>query len=138
MRNDSGWAEGGGGCGAGAGGAAPGCETAHPAMAVASTTPIGRTVAQGSIGTFRQSISGIDWHGITSALSGVPPPVTACPYCGRANDPGAQFCIDCGKPMARASDRKPAATPAEGMGGGGGGGGGGGASGTSAARREGG
>src|SRR5256886_16261733 len=86
MRNDSV----GGGDGAGAGGTAPGCATAHPAITVASSTPIGRTVAQGSIGTFKQSISAIDWHGITSVLSGVPPPVTACPHCGRANDPGAQ------------------------------------------------
>jgi len=26
--------------------------------------------------------------------------VTACAYCGRANDAGAQFCMDCGKPLA--------------------------------------
>jgi pSer/pThr/pTyr-binding forkhead associated (FHA) protein/predicted amidophosphoribosyltransferase len=29
--------------------------------------------------------------------------VTACAYCGRANDAGAQFCMDCGKPLAQAS-----------------------------------
>jgi pSer/pThr/pTyr-binding forkhead associated (FHA) protein len=28
--------------------------------------------------------------------------VTACTYCGRDNDPSAQFCMDCGKPMGRA------------------------------------
>lgn len=43
--------------------------------------------------------------------------MTACPYCGRANDPGAQFCRDCGKPMSRAAGRKAAATPAAGVGG---------------------
>ena len=25
--------------------------------------------------------------------------MTTCQYCGRANDPGAQFCMDCGKPL---------------------------------------
>lgn len=24
--------------------------------------------------------------------------MTACPYCGCDNDPGAQYCTDCGKP----------------------------------------
>jgi pSer/pThr/pTyr-binding forkhead associated (FHA) protein len=27
--------------------------------------------------------------------------VTACAYCGRDNEAGAQFCMDCGKPMGR-------------------------------------
>ena len=37
--------------------------------------------------------------------------MTTCPYCGRANDDGAQFCIDCGKPLTKsAAARKP--TPA--------------------------
>jgi len=40
--------------------------------------------------------------------------VTACPYCGRANDPGAQFCTDCGKPMSTSTGRKAAAASAGG------------------------
>jgi pSer/pThr/pTyr-binding forkhead associated (FHA) protein len=36
--------------------------------------------------------------------------VTTCPYCGRGNDDGAQFCIDCGKPLGKAAARHP--TPA--------------------------
>jgi pSer/pThr/pTyr-binding forkhead associated (FHA) protein len=32
--------------------------------------------------------------------------VTACAYCGRDNDPSAQFCMDCGKPMDRRSGVK--------------------------------
>ena len=37
--------------------------------------------------------------------------MTTCPYCGRANEDGAQFCIDCGKPLTKsAAARKP--TPA--------------------------
>jgi len=35
--------------------------------------------------------------------------VTACPYCGRANNPGAQFCTDCGKPMSKSKGHKAAA-----------------------------
>jgi len=38
--------------------------------------------------------------------------VTACPYCGRANDPGAQFCMDCGKPMTKPTGRKAAGASA--------------------------
>jgi pSer/pThr/pTyr-binding forkhead associated (FHA) protein len=38
--------------------------------------------------------------------------VTACPYCGRANDPGAQFCMDCGKPMGKPTGRTAAAASA--------------------------
>src|SRR2546430_10328607 len=64
--------------------------------------------AQGSIGPFSPSICRIDWQTITSAPSGALPPVTACPYCGRANDPGAQFCMDCGKPMGKFTGRKTA------------------------------
>src|SRR5207249_3801113 len=52
-----------------------------------------------------------------SAPSGALPPVTACPYCGRANDPGVQFCTDCGKPMGKSTGRKAAATSAGGGGG---------------------
>jgi len=29
--------------------------------------------------------------------------VTTCAYCGRANDAGAQFCKDCGKPLTKAA-----------------------------------
>jgi len=29
--------------------------------------------------------------------------MTTCPYCGRANDDGAQFCMDCGKPLTRSA-----------------------------------
>src|SRR5260370_41844848 len=42
----------------------------------------------------------------------VPPSMTPCQYCGRANDPGAQFCMDCGKPLnkeAAAAMKKAAA-----------------------------
>ncbi|HEX9283411.1 MAG TPA: FHA domain-containing protein [Gemmatimonadales bacterium] len=39
--------------------------------------------------------------------------MTACTYCGRDNDPGAQFCMDCGKPMGKSTGLK-AATPAAG------------------------
>ncbi len=35
--------------------------------------------------------------------------MTACPFCGRANDPGAQFCMDCGKPLAATSGVRTAA-----------------------------
>jgi len=44
--------------------------------------------------------------------------VTACPYCGRGNDPGALFCVDCGKPMSQSARRKaPAASAGGGTGG---------------------
>jgi hypothetical protein len=32
--------------------------------------------------------------------------VTASPYCGRDNDPGAQLCIECGKPLHQAARLK--------------------------------
>jgi len=51
--------------------------------------------------------------------------VTACPYCGRSNDPAAQFCMDCGKPMGKSTGHKAAAASAGGGGGGSGGSGGG-------------
>lgn len=47
--------------------------------------------------------------------------LSACQYCGRQNDTGAQFCSDCGKPLTKAA----AARAAVAAGGGGGGGGGG-------------
>jgi len=34
--------------------------------------------------------------------------VTTCAYCGRANEPGALFCIDCGKPLSKAAAAKKA------------------------------
>jgi pSer/pThr/pTyr-binding forkhead associated (FHA) protein len=34
--------------------------------------------------------------------------VTACTYCGRDNEAGAQFCMDCGKPMVKTSGLKAA------------------------------
>ena len=44
--------------------------------------------------------------------------LSACQYCGRQNDAGAQFCSDCGKPLTKAA----AARAAVAAGGGGGGG----------------
>src|SRR5258707_9140949 len=42
--------------------------------------------------------------------------MTTCQYCGRANDPGAQFCMDCGKPLSKeaAAAMKKAASGASG------------------------
>jgi pSer/pThr/pTyr-binding forkhead associated (FHA) protein len=41
--------------------------------------------------------------------------MTTCQYCGRANDPGAQFCMDCGKPLSKeAAALKKAAAGASG------------------------
>ena len=48
--------------------------------------------------------------------------LSACQYCGRQNDAGAQFCSDCGKPLTKAA----AARAAVAAGGGGASGGGGG------------
>jgi pSer/pThr/pTyr-binding forkhead associated (FHA) protein len=42
--------------------------------------------------------------------------VTACAYCGRDNEPGAQFCMDCGKPIGKAAALKAAAAGAGGSG----------------------
>src|SRR6185295_8230776 len=42
--------------------------------------------------------------------------LSACQYCGRQNDAGAQFCSDCGKPLTKAA----AARAAVAAGGGGG------------------
>lgn len=42
--------------------------------------------------------------------------MSACNYCGRQNEPGAQFCTDCGKPLTKAA----AARAAVSAGGGGG------------------
>lgn len=38
--------------------------------------------------------------------------MSACAYCGRDNDPGAQFCMDCGKPVGKSTGLKTAAAPA--------------------------
>src|SRR3989442_13989640 len=43
-------------------------------------------------------------------------PLSACLYCGRQNETGAQFCTDCGKPLTKAA----AARAAVAAGGGGG------------------
>ena len=29
--------------------------------------------------------------------------MNSCPYCGRANDDAAAFCMDCGKPLTKAA-----------------------------------
>src|SRR5687768_7248368 len=42
---------------------------------------------------------------------------SACHYCGRQNDAGAQFCSDCGKPLTKAAEAR-AAVAAGGGGGG--------------------
>ena len=34
--------------------------------------------------------------------------MTACSFCGAANDPSSRFCIDCGKPMSAAQVGRPA------------------------------
>jgi len=34
--------------------------------------------------------------------------MTACAFCGRANDAGAEYCIDCGKPLGRSTGVKAA------------------------------
>src|SRR2546426_743007 len=54
--------------------------------------------------------------------------LSACQYCGRQNDAGAQFCSDCGKPLTKAAAARAAVAAGSGGGGaeGGGGGGGGG------------
>src|SRR5438445_637288 len=40
---------------------------------------------------------------------GAPLSVTACAYCGRDNEAGAQFCMDCGKPLGNSTGIKAAA-----------------------------
>src|SRR5207247_6213004 len=51
---------------------------------------------------------------------GTPPAGPARPYGGRANDPGGQFCMACGKPRGKFTGRK-AAEASPGGGGGSGG-----------------
>jgi pSer/pThr/pTyr-binding forkhead associated (FHA) protein len=51
--------------------------------------------------------------------------VSACNFCGRENEAGAQFCSDCGKPLTKAAALRTAAAAAGAAGAGGGGSGGG-------------
>src|SRR5213596_2903856 len=70
----------------------------------------------------------MDWQAVTYGPCGARAPVTACAYCGRNNDPSAQFCMDCGKPMGKSGRLRAAAAPGggtRGPGGTGGTGGGG-------------
>src|SRR2546426_6931442 len=53
----------------------------------------------------------MDWQAVTYAPCGARAPVTACAYCGRNNDPSAQFCMDCGKPMGKSGRLRAAAAP---------------------------
>jgi len=46
--------------------------------------------------------------------------VSACHYCGRQNEAGAQFCTDCGKPLTKAAAARAAVAAGGGAGGGGG------------------
>src|SRR5256885_5580646 len=86
---------------------------AQPAAHSSGSAPVSqRTGAQASIDPFDASICPIDWAGRAFALCGALPLVTVCAYCGRENDAGAQFCMDCGKPMGKASGVKAAAVGA--------------------------
>src|SRR5207247_3925725 len=92
------------------GGTPRGRALAHPAAHNSGSPPLSqRTGAQASIDPFDASICPIDWAGRAFAPCGALPPVTVCAYCGRENDAGAQFCMDCGKPMGKASGVKAAA-----------------------------
>src|SRR3989442_2864378 len=74
----------------------------------------------------------MDWQAVTYGPCGARAPVTACAYCGRNNDPSAQFCMDCGKPMGKSGRLRAAAAPGGGTRGPGGAGGAGGAGGPGA------
>src|SRR5438309_567276 len=75
---------------------------AHAARAKQSGAATRRIAAQAITRPFDPSIWPIDWR--TRRM-------TTCTYCGRANEDGAQFCIDCGKPLTKsAAARNP--TPA--------------------------
>src|SRR5438876_4577904 len=90
-----------------------GCALAHPAAHSSGSAPLSqRTGAQASIDPFDASICPIDWAGRAFALCGALPLVTVCAYCGRENDAGAQFCMDCGKHMGKASGGKATAVGA--------------------------
>jgi zinc-ribbon domain len=41
--------------------------------------------------------------------------MTACVHCGRDNEPGAQFCMDCGKTMMRPAGSGASPARAEGI-----------------------
>src|SRR5436190_5739926 len=85
------------------GGTPRGRALAHPAAHNSGSPPLSqRTGAQASIDPFDASICPIDWAGCAFAPCGALPPVTVCAYCGRENDAGAQYCMDCGKPMGKA------------------------------------
>src|ERR1700680_3508858 len=106
----------------------PACRSQPPAATDDSTLDAMRTGAQASIGPFDAPICRIDWQTVTLAPCGAFPAVTASAYCGRGNDVGASFCMDCGKPLGTAMAVKATATvgatPAVPLGGGGLGGGG--------------
>src|SRR5256885_3435681 len=83
---------------------------AHPAAHSSDSAPLSQRIgAQASIDAFDASICPIDWAARAVAPCGALFPVTVCAYCGRENDAGAQFCMDCGKPMGKASGVKAAA-----------------------------
>src|SRR5438552_11022204 len=83
---------------------------AHPAAHSSDSAPLSQRIgAQASIDPFDASICPIDWAARAVAPCGALLPVTVCAYCGRENDAGAQFCMDCGKPMGKASGVKAAA-----------------------------
>src|SRR2546430_3106518 len=95
------------------GGTPRGRALAHPAAHNSGSPPLSqRTGAQASIDPFDASICPIDWAGCAFAPCGALPPVTVCAYCGRENDAGAQFCMDCGKPMGKAPGVKATAVGA--------------------------
>src|SRR5437764_14105760 len=85
------------------------CRRARPRIRPRRSPGPRRPIAQarqGSIGPFDPPICRIDWHSVTCAPCGVPRHVTACTYCGRDNEPAAQFCMDCGKPMSQSTGSK--------------------------------
>ncbi|MGH7699771.1 MAG: zinc-ribbon domain-containing protein, partial [Gemmatimonadales bacterium] len=70
---------------------------------------------EASIGPFDPSICPIDWRTLTSAPCDEAPPVSLCAFCGRDNEPGAQFCMDCGKPLSKAAALERAARAVSGQ-----------------------
>src|SRR6266568_2184773 len=89
------------------------CRRARPRIRPRRSRAPRRPIAQarqGSIGPFDPPICRIDWHSVTCAPCGVPPPVTACTYCGRDNELGAPVCMDCGKPMDQSTGMTGGAT----------------------------
>src|SRR5574339_66150 len=89
---------------------------AQPATTTSDATRKRNIGAQATTAPFDASICPIDWRTLLYAPSG-DPPVSACVYCGRDNEPNAQFCMDCGKPLGKVAAMKaaassPASTPA--------------------------